>query len=137
MDIISLAHIHLRVKHLEKTRDFFQDLTGVPFKSVFSSKDLGVRSSSSQLGLVLLEPTDPNGKAAQMIEMQEEGICALSFRVPDIDKAIAEMGSRGIELLRKIEMGQVKEVWFDSSKTFGIQIELCEFPGDDSLRVSK
>ncbi|MFC2059302.1 VOC family protein [Chloroflexota bacterium] len=137
MEVISLAHIHLRVNNMEKARSFFQDLTEVNFRPIFESEDLGVRSSSNQLGLVLLQTTDPYGKAGRMIELQEEGICALSLRVPNIDKAISEMESRGIKLIRKVEVGQVKEAWFESSKTFGAQIELCEFPGDDSLRVSK
>jgi len=52
--------------------------------------------------------------------------------VPNIKEAIAELESWGIKMVGPVhETGSVKQAWFDPTNTFGAQIELCEYPGDD------
>jgi len=46
------------------------------------------------------------------------------------------MESKGIKVLASMQVGKLKEAAFDSAKTFGVMIELCEYPGDDITLAS-
>jgi peroxiredoxin len=71
-----------------------------------------------------------------MIKLKGEGIGCVSLKVPDIEEAITELESLGVKMIFKVEVGQVKEAWFEATNTFGVQIELCEYPGDDIVAAS-
>ena len=140
MKVQKIDHVHVRVKDLDSAMSLFSDLLGVEFLPVSELSDsFGVRDAVNPLGdstltgLHVMEITDPDGRLAkEMGHLLPEGICAISLKVPDIKEAIADLESRGIKMVGPVsEFGAVKQAWFDPTKTFGVQIELCEYPGDD------
>jgi methylmalonyl-CoA/ethylmalonyl-CoA epimerase len=140
MKVEKIDHIHARVTNLDGAVNLFQDLLGVDFFPVSElTEQFGLRDvvnplgASTLTGLHLMEITDPNGLIQQELgHVLRHGIAAISLKVPDIKEAIAELTGRGIKMVGPVhEQGAVKQAWFDPADTFGIQIELCEYPGDD------
>ena len=136
MKVEKIDHIHAYAKDLEGAVRLFTDLLGKEFLPLWESVDFGARAAFHPLGFEFLQPTEPNGPVAQTIGPREEGILFVCFKVPDIEEAIAEMEWRGIKMIHKYQVGQLKEALFESTNTFGVQIELCEYPGDDITAAS-
>ena len=136
MKVERIDHIHAYAKDAEAAAKLFGELFGSEFGPPWESADWGVRALFHPLGFEFLQPTDPNGVVAQALEGRGEGILCISLKVPNMDEAIAEMESRGIKLLNLFQVGQNKEATFDYTNTFGVQIELCEYPGDDIVKAS-
>jgi len=132
MKVERIDHVHAYAKDADAAVQLFGELFGSEFNPPFESEEWGVRAIFHRLGFEFIQPTDPNGEAAQKyIAGRGEGILCISLKVPNMDEAIAEMESRGIKMISFAQVGRNKEVLFDDANTFGVQIELCEYPGDD------
>ena len=136
MRVEKIDHIHVFVNDLDRAMRFFTDLLGKEFAPIWEGADFGVRTAYNRLGFDFIQPTDRSGPAAKTIKLQEEGICCVSLKVPNIEEAIAELESRVVKMIHRVEVGQLKEAWFEATNTFGVQIELCEYPGDDIVAAS-
>jgi len=131
--IEKLDHVHIYIKDMQKVIQFFQDTLGVEFGPVYSWDEWSLKDCYAPPGLLLLQPTasgDAMG-AMEFIESKGEGLAAISLKVTDIEAAIAELESKGLKLKGKAEVGNTKEAMFDPADSFGVEIELCEYPGDD------
>ena len=134
MKVEKIDHIHVCVKDLDAAMAFFKDVFGMEFDPVWElSEIVGLRDVRGPLGLDIVEITDPARRAGKgMVDTHKEGISAISLKVPNIEEAIAELEARGIKMASPLsQIGLVKQAYFDPTQTFGIQIELCEYPGDD------
>lgn len=131
MKVERIDHIHAYVKDVDKAAELFQALLGKEFYPVWESAEFGAKVAFNPLGLEFIQPTDPKGMTAKALGSWKEGEVCISLKVPDIEEAIAEMESRGIKMIAKLQVGKLKEAAFEPTKTLGIMIELCEYPGDD------
>lgn len=132
MKVERIDHVHAYAKDADAAAQLFGELFGSEFDPPFVSEEWGVRTCFHRLGFDIIQPTDPNGEVAQQyIAGRGEGMLSISLKVPNMDEAIAEMESRGIKMISSVQVGRIKEVLFDYANTFGVQIELCEYPGDD------
>jgi len=52
--------------------------------------------------LELLEPTEPSSAVARFLEKRGEGLHHLAFRVPSVDRALADLQSRGEPVVDKV-----------------------------------
>lgn len=129
MKVERIDHIHAITRDLDGAARLFGGILGKEFSPVWEG--FGVRARFHPLGFEWMEPTDPNGMAVQLLDSMGEGVFCISFKVPDVDEAIAEMESRGIKLIEKFQVGKVTEAMFEPTNAFGVMIELCEYPGDD------
>ena len=135
MKVECVDHIHIVVKDLDKAVRFFSELFDTTFSEALSSPaetegGHGVKASVCNIngvGLELIAPSDPNGLMAKTLKHRGEGIWAISVKVPDMDEAIAEVESRGLRVIRRIEAGKVKEAHIHPKETYGVMIELCEY----------
>jgi methylmalonyl-CoA/ethylmalonyl-CoA epimerase len=50
-------------------------------------------------GVELITPLDPEGAIARFLDKRGEGLHHVAFGVPDIDAALAELASTGVELI--------------------------------------
>jgi len=136
MKVEKIDHVHAYVKDVDKAVQFFEPLLGKNFYPIFDVIKFGARVGFHPLGLELIQPTRPAGLTASNLGSWKEGDLCISLKVTDLDEAIAEMESKGIEPLNVIEVGKVREAFFDTSKTFGVRIELCEYQGHDIISAS-
>lgn len=131
MKVERIDHIHAYTKNLEKAASVFGPLLGVDFYPIFDASDYGARAAFNPIGFEFVEPTDPEGIAARAFAGAKEGDLCISLKVPDLEEAIAEMESKSIKLIARMQVGKLKEAAFETSRTCGVFVELCEYPGDD------
>ena len=127
MKIDRFDHIHVVVKDIDSAAKFFGELFNTTFEDFGTNEEFGVRSVGSPIGLTLAAPTRPDSPLARYIERRGEGIYSIAVRVPDIDKAIDEMSSRGIRMVSRIEKGEHKGAEFHPRDTYGVMIEIEQY----------
>jgi len=126
-----LDHVHIHVKDIEKAVQFFENSLGIKFGPIYASEEWDFKICHAPPGLLLMQPMSLDNPVAKLIESRGEGLAAISLKVPDIEAAITELQSKGFTLTAKVIDGDVKEAFFDPAGSFGVEIELCEYPGDD------
>ncbi|MBI4289047.1 MAG: VOC family protein [Chloroflexi bacterium] len=127
-----LDHMHIAVQDLKQAVAFFSKLMGAKAGPVCESPEAGFRFQFVKAGSVviqLMEPTSPDSPIGQFIRQRGEGLHALSFKVADLDKAIAELAAEGLHLIGKSDSGNIKQAHFSPRDTFGMMVELCEYKG--------
>ena len=134
MKVEKIDHIHFKVNDMKKAVPIYEGLMGKNFPIVDydMTSDYGLRISFNPfpIGFELMEVSDKSKEMAKLYAAAPEGVFALSLKVPDIDKATAEMESMGLKLLMRYDFGQIKEALFDSKKAVGVFLELIEYPGE-------
>lgn len=123
-----IDHVGIYVQDLDKAVAFFEDLFGLKFSETFGPKDEDVVQVMDSVGINLLAPKTPDGPMAKLIERRGEGLSNLTFKVPDIEQAIAALTSLGI---RQVNRGQYSEnaKWatFHPKDIFGLFVNLVEY----------
>jgi methylmalonyl-CoA/ethylmalonyl-CoA epimerase len=97
-----IEHIGIAVRDLGTSIKFYEGLLGVPCYAVEEVADQKVRTAFFRIGetkIELLESTSPDGPIAKHIEKRGEGIHHIAFAVPSVGEALAELRSRGVELI--------------------------------------
>ena len=127
MKVEKIDHIAINVRDLTQAEKFFVDLFGTEFSKAAVFKELDLRSSVDPLGIELVEPLTPDGPTAKAIEHRGEGVSLVSFKVSDLQEATAEIESRGIRPVGRIDRPKLKAVVFHPKDTYGVMIELVEY----------
>ena len=124
-----IDHISIFVKDLNKAINLFSGVLGVEFPEPWDSKDFDIRETVGPVPLCLdlCSPLTPDGASAKLIEHKGEGVSMISFKVPDLDEAVAEMESRGVRQLTRLKRGNVETATFHPKDTFGVMIELIQY----------
>lgn len=128
MKVERVDHIHIAVRDLDEAVRFFSEILGTTFSEpIVDEKTFSIKSVISPLGLELIQSLSPDGVIAKFIEKRGEGIQAISFKVSNLEEAIAELQAKGLRLVGRIEIGRIKEAQFHPKDAFGVMIELCEY----------
>lgn len=128
LGIKHVASLHLFVRDLERSRDFFVD--SLDFEEIGESTpdfeaDQRARASVVQAGtarFVLMEPLGSRGESFAWLAKHPEGIGRVVFDVESVEDAYRILTSRGATstsgiLHRRVEGGRVK--WFDIATAIG------------------
>ena len=127
MKVEKIDHVAISVKDLDKAIEFFGDLLGTEFSEPREIAELDMRSSLDPLGIELVAASTPDGVMAKAIERRGEGLSMMSFKVPDLEEAIAEMQSRGVRLIQRIKGPKRQAALFHPKDSFGVLIEFVEY----------
>ena len=128
MKVERIDRVYVNVRDLSKATEFFADLLGEEFSDPIEWKEPeAARTAISHSGIVLVEPLTPDGVLAKTIERRGEGVGFVALKVPNLEEAIAEMGSRGVRLVGRMEQGGYKAALFHPSDTYGVMLDLCEY----------
>jgi len=136
MKIQKLDHVGIGVWDIQKAMEFFEGLFETKFGPLIDVESPRIRlwERMGPMGIDLAEPKDLDTDAAKVLRRRGQGLNFLSFKVEDIDEAIAEMKSRGIREIWRADAivdGQtVKAVGFHPQDSYGVMIELTEYTGD-------
>ena len=136
MKVEKIDHLHIAVNDLDKATSFFEDILGTKFGETLHVPDWDLRSRLDPLGIELIQPTSPDGVIAKFIERRGEGLCAISLKVPDIEEAIEELQAKGLRLVSRVNLGNLKEAQFHPKDAYGVMIELAEYQGTHGAEVS-
>jgi methylmalonyl-CoA/ethylmalonyl-CoA epimerase len=132
MKIKGIDHIGIAVKSIKDSAQFYQKALGLDISDEieFPSQKLKLAFTSS-LGtkIELLEPTDKESTIGKFLEKKGEGIHHICFMVEDIENALEELKSKGIELIDqkpRLNPHNQKIAFVNPKSTGGVLIELKE-----------
>jgi len=126
-----IEHIGIAVKSLEETIPFYERVLGLKCYAVEEVMDQKVRTAFFRIGqtkIELLESTDPEGPVSRFIEKKGEGIHHIAFAVEDMEGALREAGSHGIQLIDSVPRKGAEELsigFLHPKSTFGVLMEFC------------
>ncbi|MCK6601429.1 MAG: methylmalonyl-CoA epimerase [Bacteroidetes bacterium] len=134
MTISHIEHLGIAVKNLEESIRYYEDVLGLKCYAVEEVKDQRVKTAFFMVGqtkIELLESTDPEGPVGKFIEKKGEGIHHLAFAVDGVANSLAEVESKGIQLIDKAPRKGAEGLniaFLHPKSTFGVLTEFCEKP---------
>jgi len=131
MKIEKIDHVAIRVKDLEKARNFFEDVFETKFHDLGDIEELDIRSIIDPLGIELVVPLLPDGPTSKVLERHGEGMTLLSFKVKNLDEAVKEMEAKGVRMTLRMRNGDIEGATFHPGDTFGVLIELVEYEKEE------
>ena len=130
MKVEKIDHIAINVKDLKKAAQLFADLLGTEFSTSAEFKELDLVSLVEPMGIELVEPLTADGPTSKAIEQRGEGVSLISFKVSNVDEAMAHMKSRGIRLVNMVDRPKMKAAIYHPRDTFGVMIEFIEYKAE-------
>ena len=131
MKVLGIDHIAIRVKNLDKATQFFEDVFETKFQELGDIEMLDIRSRIDPLGLELVAPLLSDGPTARVLKRHGEGMTLLSFKVQNLDEAVAHMTAKGVRLTHRGFNGDLEGATFHPADTFGVLIELVEYKKEE------
>ena len=98
MKLRSIDHICIAVRDLEKARRIYEEDLGLELHTTYVAESEKIRVARYYVGevaLELMEATAPDSEVARFIEKRGEGFFLISYRVDDVDEALAELKAKG------------------------------------------
>ena len=134
MSVSRIDHIHIKVNELEIITKEYEKVFGMQFPPIIDFTDRSgfqVVFNPFPNGVELMKVVDNTKPMARMYDDAPIGVFALSLKVDNLEKAIAEMEQYGYKHLFIYGGGEIKEGLFDTLEKLGVYIELVEYPNDD------
>jgi methylmalonyl-CoA/ethylmalonyl-CoA epimerase len=135
MEIEGLIKIGIATRDLDRTAALLADILGVVPGEAYPVPASGMKFRLLQLGdfyIEVMEPLGPDGPIARFIEQHGEGLQHLTFKVSDVDRAMAELKARGARFtssspvrLRSV-LGLMKFVFMNPRGSNGVLLQLME-----------
>lgn len=132
MKVLKIDHIGIAVKSIDATGQLYNGLLGLQYAGNETVAEQKVTTAFFPVGdteVELLESTAPDGPIAKYLEKKGEGVQHIAFRVENIEEALAELRSKGVQLIDEKPRrgaGGAKIAFLHPKSTFGVLIELCE-----------
>lgn len=130
MKISRIDHIGIAVKDLNMVGRLYSDAFGLKLSNETDVPERKLRIAFTEISGVKLEflmPTDKESVVAKFIDKRGEGIHHICFEVDDIEKAISELKSKGVEFVyEKPRLGVEGDriVFIQPRSAYGVLIEL-------------
>ncbi|MFQ6003121.1 MAG: methylmalonyl-CoA epimerase [Candidatus Zixiibacteriota bacterium] len=132
MKINKIDHIGIAVKDLKDAEKLYSDAFGLEVSDEIDVPERRLRIAFTEISGVKLEflmPTDKESVVAKFIDKRGEGIHHICFEVDDIENAVSELKSKGMELVdEKPRLGVEGDriVFLQPKSAFGVLVELKE-----------
>jgi methylmalonyl-CoA/ethylmalonyl-CoA epimerase len=97
-----IDHLCIAVRDLDEARTRYEDDLGLQLTCLYEAESEGIRVARYYVGdvaLELIEPTSPESEVAHFLDKRGEGFYLISYRVDDVDEALAELRSKGVETI--------------------------------------
>ncbi len=134
MEITHIEHIAIAVKNLDEKIKYYENVLGIKCDSIDESRTQKTRTAYFTVGqtkIHLIESTEPYGPIGRFIENKGEGIHHISFAVKDLQGALKEAASKGVQLIDtepKLSPEGYRIAYFHPKSTHGVLTQLCELP---------
>ncbi len=130
MKIKRISHIGIGVSEADKAKSLFQEMLGLPVTGMEMVGEVKtVFMPVGETNLEFVQSTESDGVIKKFIEKRGEGIHHLAFEVEDIDQALEELKTKGVQLIdQKPRPGahQTRVAFLHPKGTHGILVELVE-----------
>jgi len=129
--IHKIHHLAIAVRSLEEALRFYRDTLGLPVHKQAVREDQGVKAALLTIGeseIELLEPLGPDTPVGRFLERRGEGIHHICLQTDDIDKELADLKAKGVELIdQEPRQGLVGRICFlHPRSTKGVLVELAQ-----------
>ena len=130
MKLDKIEHIGIAVKDIGEVSKFYKDVFECQISDEINVPDRKMRIAFADISGVKLEfvmPTDKESVVAKFIDKRGEGIHHICFEVEDVERAVSELKTKGVELVDdRPRMGaeEKKIVFIKPKSTHGVLIEL-------------
>ncbi|HKK80926.1 MAG TPA: methylmalonyl-CoA epimerase, partial [Prolixibacteraceae bacterium] len=110
---------------------YYQDKLGLECYAVEEVADQKVKTAFFKVGdtkIELLESTEPEGPIGKFIEKKGPGVHHLAFAVDNVDKALVEVESNGVQLIDKQKRQGAEGLnigFLHPKSTLGVLTEFC------------
>ncbi len=131
MKITHIEHIGIAVSDLKKAIRYYEEVLGIDCYGIEEVEDQKVMTAFFKIGetkIELLEPTDPEGPVGKYIEKRGEGIHHIALATDDVENALREAESKGVELIDKQPRKGAEGLmigFLHPKSTFGVLTEFC------------
>ncbi len=131
MKVTHIEHIGIAVSDLKKAVRYYEEVLGIDCYGIEEVEDQKVRTAFFRLGetkIELLESTDPEGPVGKYIEKSGEGIHHIALATDNVENALREAESKGIQLIDKQPRKGAEGLligFLHPKSTFGVLTELC------------
>lgn len=134
--VTRIHHINFLVRDLAQAVPRFKMLFGSPAAEAESLPERGVEVVRFRVGdtwVILVQPTDPAGEPARVLNERGEGFFLASFEVDDLEKAATELGGKGLcpplsQSRKGLEDWRVLDL--DAAQFNGVQFQLVKSSGE-------
>jgi len=127
-----LAHVGIAVRSLDEAIPRWTGALGFRLVDTIVLESMGLKIAFLEAGgteIELLESVRPDSAIAKFLEKRGEGIHHLSFRVHDIEAALARASAAGLELIDRTprEGSHGTKIAFVHPRSLGgVLVEFCE-----------
>jgi methylmalonyl-CoA/ethylmalonyl-CoA epimerase len=102
MKLKALDHLCIAVRDLDKARQAYEEDLGLELHFLYSAESEKIKVARYYIGevaLELIEATSPDSEVAKFIEKHGEGFFLISYRVDDVEDALAELRAKGVHTI--------------------------------------
>ena len=128
--IKQISHLGVAVNNLEEGREFYRTVFGLGSSEPILGGDGTIRVSMVNAGnavIELLQPIGDEGVMAKFLKKRGEGIHHICYEVEDINKEVASLRSKGIEVIGEPSPGaEGMSVFLHPRNTHGVLVEFVE-----------
>jgi methylmalonyl-CoA/ethylmalonyl-CoA epimerase len=131
MNITHIEHIGIAVNNLEEAIPYYENVLGLKCYAVEEVADQKVKTAFFMVGqtkIELLESTDPEGPIGKFIEKKGPGVHHLAFAVDNVNEALAEVATKGVQLIDKAGRKGAEGMnigFLHPKSTLGVLTEFC------------
>ena len=129
--IQKIHHMSIAVRSLEEALHFYRDTLGLSVHKQATQEDQGVKAALLTIGgseIELLEPLGPDTPVGRFLERRGEGLHHICLQTDDIDKELADLKAKGVELIdQEPRQGLAGRICFlHPRSTNGVLVELAQ-----------
>jgi methylmalonyl-CoA/ethylmalonyl-CoA epimerase len=131
MPEIKINHLAIVVENIEDSLTFWRDALGLPMGDMKEVAQEEVKIAFLEVGeshVELVQPTTDDSGIAKYLAKKGAGMHHICFEVEDISAALAQMATKGIELINETprERDGRKYAFVHPKSTGGVLVELYE-----------
>jgi methylmalonyl-CoA/ethylmalonyl-CoA epimerase len=102
MKLQAIDHLCFAVRDLDEARKRYEQDLGLELDGLYVSQSEMIRVARYYVGevaLELIQPTSPESEVAKFLEKRGEGFYLISYRVDDVQAALAELATKGVRTI--------------------------------------
>ena len=142
MNVLGVDRVIIATDELDDATDRFGRLLGIPFGDrlkVATQTDAGEQPVANRLspsGIEFVTPRSDDGAVADFLERNGPGLYAVSLRVTDLERAVAELDERGVESIGRFESAGVTEAFYHPADFEGAFVILAEYDAPHPMETA-
>ena len=132
--IKKIDHIGVVVNDIEEALKVYQQALGLTLAKIQERPDQAVTIAFLPTGeseIELVQPVTSDSGVAKFLQKRGEGIHHICLEVDDIEKALADLREKGLQLIDEMPRtgpGGERFAFIHPKSTHGVLIELYEYP---------